>query len=336
MVPNGYRLVGTEAVDKVTTIDSTTKTNDIVFLVELLEPSISGVKESVSSSESLHPGDTITYNLTVTNTGNLEATDTVVTDQVPANTEFVSADQGGTVDGNGQVCFVIPRIAADGGSEVVSFTVKVLATKDQGTWNVVNDQAKVNTIPMNSTTNEVTQSVLTSEKTSDIGVNETVKIGNVITYTIKTTNTGLAASEAVTIKDTLPEGATLVEGSTGADVMVDGRELTLNKDSLAPGESLILIFKVKVDEGVKDGSTVDNTAKVNGLDTNTITLKVGSDANDKDKDNNNSNGGNGGAGTLNGGSKLPQTGGSMLVILAGAGLLAGCYLLPRLRRQRKE
>lgn len=191
MVPNGYRLLGSEATSKNTTIDNTTKSQDIVFLVELLKPNLCGVKTSTPATPNLHSTDEITYTITINNTGNEEALNTIIQDKVPAHTELVSIGGGGVMDANGVITWNIPTIAADTGSVSVSFTVKTVAIPDSGQWNVVNDQATFNGVAMNTTTNELTQGLLTFEKLSSIANLKELLPGSKIDYTIKISYVGL-------------------------------------------------------------------------------------------------------------------------------------------------
>ncbi len=274
VVPYGYRLLASEPTEKTATIDSTTKTRDIIFLVELLEPDLSGVKTSNPSTDDLHPGDTITYTITVTNSGTAQASDIVVTDQVPAFTYFVSADQGGTVDGNGQIRWSIATLAENGGSYAVSFTVRILPRADLGEWAVVNDQAKINNVPTNSTTNLVTQSVLTSKKVSDVKAGQSIYRGQTITYTITTTNTGVIPSEKVIITDTIPEGTTFVADSLSSGANMVDTTISIAIESLKPGETLTLSFKVTVNKDVKKGTVIKNIGSVNETDTNPVHIQI--------------------------------------------------------------
>ncbi|MBI3943388.1 MAG: CHRD domain-containing protein [Chloroflexi bacterium] len=89
------------------------------------------------------PGTLVTYTLTVKNIGNADATGVVITDPVPANTSFVSAENGGNLSA-GKVIWMVGTVpistTGTGGSVSVSFTVRVTDSNMVGTGTqIVND-----------------------------------------------------------------------------------------------------------------------------------------------------------------------------------------------------
>lgn len=93
-------------------------------------PSVTGTKSSVPPSGStVAPGTTVVYTMTLTNSGQTQATGMTETDNVPSGTTFVSANNGGT-DNSGTVTWSNLNVPA-GGSISVSFTVTV-NTSDSG------------------------------------------------------------------------------------------------------------------------------------------------------------------------------------------------------------
>ena len=93
------------------------------------QPVLTIVKSnSPTSGTTLLPGDPITYTMIVENTGVGDATNVVVSDQVPANTVYVSCS-GGTSCGAaaGTVTWTIGTLAP-GDTATVSFTVSTSTT----------------------------------------------------------------------------------------------------------------------------------------------------------------------------------------------------------------
>lgn len=86
--------------------------------------SVTAQKTSVPADGSVVTvGSTVVYTITLTNSGQVAATNVTVTDTVPAGTSFVSADQGGN-QANGTVTWSGLNVPA-GGTTAVSFTVTV-------------------------------------------------------------------------------------------------------------------------------------------------------------------------------------------------------------------
>lgn len=93
---------------------------------------------------------------------------------------------------------------------------------------------------------------------------EVAKRGDILTYTLKAKNTGNDTLTDLYIKEQLPEGVTLVPGSTKltrnttVTVTDDWIRDGLNTGNLEPGKLVTVVFKVKVNDDV-----VNNTVLVN-------------------------------------------------------------------------
>ncbi|HET8752263.1 MAG TPA: hypothetical protein VFM43_07035 [Gaiellaceae bacterium] len=103
--------------------------------------SVPAFAEITSESKPVGPGSTMEYTLTVKNIGNADATGVTITDPVPANTTFVSADQGGTLSGGTVTWHNLTAPA--GGSAQVHLSVTVSNPLPAGTTTLVNDGVTV-------------------------------------------------------------------------------------------------------------------------------------------------------------------------------------------------
>jgi uncharacterized repeat protein (TIGR01451 family) len=95
------------------------------------------VLSKVDAGAPVGPSSNVTYTLTLRNIGNAAATGVTITDPVPANTSFVSADNGGTV-GDGKVTWSGLSVPA-GGSVTVHMTVSIADAIKNKVKSIVND-----------------------------------------------------------------------------------------------------------------------------------------------------------------------------------------------------
>ncbi len=210
------------------------------------------------------PGQKLTYtihwvNNAVDTTGKYTPAEITVTDTVPANTTFDSADNGGMWDKtDNKVTWKFnadPNTVGD-----VSFTVKVNESIS-GENGEINNSALVG----NRTTN-ITHNYLPG-KTADKDANTTLKVGDELTYTIKYKNLEDAAA-TVTVTDAVPAG-TEFEWADNGGVCENGT-VTWNIADVASGTEGSVSFKVRVTIDAV-GSSIENQAQVKIGDHNPVT-----------------------------------------------------------------
>ena len=181
---------------------------------EVHYPVISSVK--TADKGSVKVGETLTYTITLTNSGIVDG-DVKVVDSSPIGTTF-DAERGVTVSNqegkkyseeelNNGINVTVPA----SGTVTVTFTVTV----NEGVEGSIINKATIDDgTPTDEENPSVETPVIVTEKTAEVNgeVSSTVEKGDVITYTIKITNTGSVAGISI-VKDTVPTGTSYVEGS---------------------------------------------------------------------------------------------------------------------------
>ncbi|GLX67866.1 DUF7507 domain-containing protein [Paenibacillus glycanilyticus] len=219
-------------------------------------PVITVAKSSSTSNASV--GQTVTYTLILTNSGNYPATATV-TDNIPAGTSFVPNSallNGNPVPGVDPVTGIPVGSIAAGASANVMFSVVIdtLPTPQQlsntGTAAISYTLPDSRVFNQTAVSNTVTFPVSAPNATVVKSTPSTaVSIGDTVTYTTTVTNSGIASISNVLFTDPIPAGSSFVTGS----LTVDGTPRPAANpatgviiDAIAPGATTTIIFNVLV------------------------------------------------------------------------------------------
>ncbi|WP_162277571.1 DUF7507 domain-containing protein [Chitinophaga rupis] len=233
-------------------------------------------------------GDEITYTIHVRNIGSVTLTNVQITDNVPAYTEFVSAEGGIGPDVTGKLSWTVATIAVGAPDVTRSFTVKVV--KDlTGATSIINTAAVDNgngkggqpstppdpsdpnnphphPNPGDPATNIPVGKVSTFDTWKSVATasgNPKAKAGEILTYTIQVRNTGNVTIPAINITDTVPAHTTFESATDGGtyDRATNAVKWTLS--NLALGAIADVTFKVKVSTGLDSTvPVITNTAYV--------------------------------------------------------------------------
>lgn len=225
------------------------------------------------SSETIQPGEFLTYTITVVNDGHLATSGVyTITDPLPTNTDPSSASiqSPGFLNGNIVTWVLSDSLPALGGSKTLTYAVQVTTPLTNGEV-IVNENYNVsggNVFSSASgapiTVTVASSATLTVGKTADP---DPVQAGDLLTYTITITNEATADGPAlgVVVSDTLP--AEVIYQSSGfvspASGTIDdsGNPILWSlTDPLLVGDSVQLTVTVRV-----------NSPLLPGLITNTVT-----------------------------------------------------------------
>lgn len=224
-------------------------------------------------------GDTITYTIDwANNDPTQEAANVTVNDMVPEGVTVSNVSEGGKLSDDGASITWTFEDVAYGTTGTVSFTAKVNASV---AGDAVENNATVSVGNNTYTTNTVTNPVPGKSETSKP---EKIGAGTVLTYEITFVNTD-GDNATASVVDKLTKGQEYNAGSA----MVDGRNiepmvegdaatgqtLTWSLENLQANAKVTLTFNVTITRDA--GISVDNTATVNGHNTNTTTTPYPSD-----------------------------------------------------------
>ncbi len=224
---NGLQLVNTAYVASAQGVTGTASAAVTVQSNPILHLTKSDAPDPVPAQ------GTLAYTLVFSNTGDEVATGVWLTDTLDVNTYFVEADPAPTNQVGRLVGWYWPTLSPLDGPRTVVLTVTVDLLPD-GT--VLTDQAALDS----DQTPPVTAVETTTVSTADLAVGkwrasaETIGPTDLVTFTLRVTNTGSLTATGVRITDTLPAGFTAVYSEAVGATWDSGTVWTA---SLAPGAS---------------------------------------------------------------------------------------------------
>ena len=214
--------------------------------VETRIANITGAKSVDKSTAKV--GDTLTYTITLTNSGNADGKVTV-TDEVPTGTRIKDENTTGYNKETNTMTWSNVEVKA---GKSVELTLEVVVKDD--TTDTVKNVAKIDNkeIPEKPETKVAN---ITGTKTVD---KTEAKVGDTLTYTITLTNNG-NADGTVTVTDEIPTGTRIKdENTTGYNK--ETNTMTWSNVEVKAGKSVELTLEVVVKDDTTD--TVKNVAKI--------------------------------------------------------------------------
>jgi uncharacterized repeat protein (TIGR01451 family) len=233
------------------------------------------VRKSVDAT-SADPGDTLTYTISLQNTGSGDATGVSVSDNISAllaHGAFVSASSGGSLSGS---TVAWSGIALDAGaSRSLTFAVRLDASGwPTGTTTLTNTVVVPSSDCASGSSNTACRVSTTVTARPNLVVRKTVNAstanpGDTLTYTISVQNTGNAPAAGVDVTDDI--SALLARGSfvsASGGGALGGSTVRWNDLTVNPGTTQTLTFGLKLDTtGWPTGTTtLSNTVVVAGSD----------------------------------------------------------------------
>ena len=283
VIGNQATITANGGIGIITDDPSTPAPNDATARTVSSAPVLRASKTAVDDNGApLFENETVTYAVTVTNSGNDDATGVVLTDAIPANTTLVpgslSSDDPAdvTVEGNPLSVTIGTLSGAGGADSDVVVTFRVLLNTPLAGGAVIGNQAQVTANggislvsddPGTAAPNDATNMVVASSGPV-IAFHETVadlsggslNPGDTLVYTMTITNSGFGAASGVVVSDPVPAGTTYVAASIAGPGADDSGapNLVWNVGNIPSMTTVTLIYHVSVDGTTPGGTVISN------------------------------------------------------------------------------
>ena len=283
--------------------DADTTYSEISVKVED-RPELTVTKTSDKSNTKVAPGDTITYTITVSNTGNTKQNNVIVTDTMNNNRVANINASVVVIDENNNERTTTAEVSNGniniGNLEVgetATITATYVVSQDDmsETENTISNAVTVTSETPGTTPTGDTEDVITKawiediklNKVSNLNNNSTVKYGDKITYTLSATNEGTAPGTAIlqdsdlqTLIDTNKIAAT-IENIVVSDFNEDGTAKTDSSKTVQNIVDGIEVYVPAKENDVAKVATVQFTVTVTAKPGQEIKNSLATDEEDK-------------------------------------------------------
>jgi uncharacterized repeat protein (TIGR01451 family) len=205
-------------------------------------------------------GDTVTFTVTVTNSGTDAATSVQVNDLLPSGLTFAGATPSQGTYASATGVWTVGTLAS-GASATLQLRAVVVAA-DERTNTAAATATEFDPTPGN---NSASASVTPQQ--ADLAVSKTVSdvlppVGGIVTYTIILNNNGPSAATGVVVTDPIPAGIVLLNANPPAGTTYDTATNTWSIPSIPAGGELVLTLEAQVNTP----EAVQNTAFISDAD----------------------------------------------------------------------
>ncbi len=223
------------------------------------------------------PGDSFDFHIAYDNIGSVVASNARIEDQLPAGTEFVSASDGGSYDATSNTVTWLFGSLAPGGGDSVTLTLSIPATTPGGT--VITNTASLSADGIDPTLSAASLVVASDSGSAVLGLLKTanpspVVAGAALTYTLSYSVSGSVTATGVTLIDALPDQVSFLSASAGGSHDPASNTVSWALGDLPPGSTGSVTLQVLVMAGTPAGTTLGNTAQLQGANAAVVTANV--------------------------------------------------------------
>ncbi len=249
--------VSSPTPDPNTSNNTASDTTDVVTSADL-------AIAKTASPDTVHPGDQVTYTLSVTNNGPSDSHSVVITDVLPSSLTFVSAgpSAAGCSAIDTQVTCHVGTLAAGATAPPITIVARVEPSTPSGT--ITNTATVSSVTPDPNPGNNHGTATTTVDTSADLAITKSASpspliAGGPATYTLSVVNHGPSDAKSVTVTDPLPGSVTFVSATPSQGPCTSAAAtVTCDLGTLPAGATA----KVDVHVTVKPSTTgtVTNTA----------------------------------------------------------------------------
>jgi uncharacterized repeat protein (TIGR01451 family) len=220
------------------------------------QPNLSIGKTATPNTAVAYHGE-VTYTITLTNAGSVDANSVTLTDTLPSGVAFDRwVQQSGAITAGPPITITWNGTVAANSSISISFVVS--HTGNYG-------DIITNTAEYSHTSSSNTAQATFTVVVADVGISKTVTPtialpGQIVTYTIAFSNSGNITATGVRITDTLPATLTNLSAISSGVGLTDLGGGVWQVEDLAPGASGLLTITGQVNPALAADTTFTNTA----------------------------------------------------------------------------
>lgn len=233
-----------------------------------------------------NPGDTLTYTLAYSNTGDIDATGAIINDDLNPNLIYISSDPVATLSGT-LASFDLGTVAA-GSSGSVTFQAMIDPNLSAGVTSIDNFAVISSNETADLGSNTVTTNIGTpNPNTSSMQIEKTVSstdatLGDELTYTVSYRNVGDATANGVTITDAIDSNLENVSVNDSGNI--DNNVISWNIGDVAANTDWNSVsFTAFVGTNTPDGYGLTNratlTSDTESMDSNEVSTAISSQQN---------------------------------------------------------